>query len=76
MCKWVRETASGRLKVTLWPVFQDKFSYIMAVRGMLGRDSVMVRRMRSFAVTTEMDRGGVSEVSAAAFASSLPGMLL
>ncbi len=38
--------------------FQEKFSYTMAVRGLLIGGSVMVRRMRAFAVASEMCRGG------------------
>ncbi len=47
--------------------FQEKCSYTMAVRGLLDGGSVMVRRMRAFAVANEMGRGGVSAVVAAAF---------
>ncbi len=39
------------------PVFQEKCSYTMAVRGLLDRGSVMVRRMRAFAVANEMKPG-------------------
>ncbi len=60
--------------------FQEKCSYTVAVRGLLGEGSVTVRRMRAFAVANEMGRGGVSVAVAAAFtnssAASLPGMPL
>ncbi len=59
---------------------QEKFSYTMVVGGLLDGGSVMVRRMRAFAVANEIGRGGVSEVVAAAFgnssAASLYGMPL
>ncbi len=76
MCKWVKKTASARFEVDMQSAFQENFSDTMASRGLLGGGSVM----RAFAVTTEMSRGGVLVVSAAAFASSaatsLLGMLL
>ncbi len=60
--------------------FQEKCSYTMAVRGLLGERSVTVRRMKAFAVANKMGRGGVSVAVAAAFANSsaaaLPGMPL
>ncbi len=60
--------------------FQEKCSYTMAVRGLLDRGSVTVRRMRPFAVANEIGRGGVSVAVVAAFsnssAASLPGMPL
>ncbi len=58
--------------------FQEKCSYTMAVRGLLGELSVTVRRMRAFAVANEMGRGGVSVAAAFAnsSAASLPGMPL
>ncbi len=37
--------------------FQEKCSYTVAVRGLLDRGSVMVCRMRAFAVANEMGRG-------------------
>ncbi len=43
----------------------------MAVRGLLGGESVTVRRMRAFAMANEMGRGGVSVAVAAAFVSGL-----
>ncbi len=73
-----RRTASALLEVALQSASQEKCSYTMAVRGLLGEGSVTVRRMRTFAVVNEMGRGGVSV--AAAFANSsaawLPGMPL
>ncbi len=42
----------------------------MAALGLLGEGSVMVRRMRAFAVASEMGRGGVSVAVAATFADS------
>ncbi len=60
--------------------FQEKFSYTMAVRGLLDGGSVMVRQMRAFVVASEMGRGDVSVAVAAAFANSsadpLPGVPL
>ncbi len=50
----------------------------MAVWGLLGGESVMVRRVRAFAVANVMGRDDVPAVVAAAFASSstasLPGL--
>ncbi len=63
-----RITASARLEVAKQSAFQ---SYLMAVLGLLGRASVMVRRMRTFAVASEMGRGGVSATLAAAFVSGV-----
>ncbi len=58
--------------------FQEKFSYTVAVWGLLDGGSVMVRQMRAFVEASEMGRGGVSV--AAAFANlsedSLPGIPL
>ncbi len=75
-----RRTASVLLEVALQSAFQEKCSYTMAVRGLLGEGSVTVRRIRAFAVANEMGRGGVSVAVAAAFANSsaasLPGMPL
>ncbi len=34
--------------------FLEKFSYTMAVRGLLGWGSVMMRRMRAFVVASEI----------------------
>ncbi len=48
--------------------FQEKFSCTMAVWGLLDDRSVMVSRMRAFAVASEMGRGGVSMAVAAVFA--------
>ncbi len=45
--------------------FQEKISYIMAVRGLLDVGSVMVRRMRAFVVAAAL---------AYSSAASLPGM--
>ncbi len=38
--------------------FQEKCSYTMAVRGLLGGGSAMSHRMRAYAVAHEMDRVG------------------
>ncbi len=46
--------ASALLEVAMQSVFQKKCSYTMAVRGLLDVGSVMVRRMRAFAVANEM----------------------
>ncbi len=45
--------------------FQEKFRYTMAVQGMLGGGSVMVRWRRDFAVAAVFDNSS---------AASLPGM--
>ncbi len=75
-----RRTASALLEVAMTSIFQEKCSYTMFVRGLLGEGSVTVRRMRAFAVANEMGRGGVSVAVAVAFgyssAASLPGMPL
>ncbi len=75
-----RRTAFALLEVMMQSAFQEKFSYTMAIRGLLGEGSVTVRRMRAFAVANEMGRGGVSVAVTAAFANlsaaSLPGMPL
>ncbi len=68
------------LEVVMQSALQEKCSYTMAVRDLLGEGSVTVRRMRDFAVVNEMGRGGVSVAVAAAFTNSsvasLPGMPL
>ncbi len=60
--------------------FQEKLSYTMAVRALLGGGSVMVCRMTAFTVANAKGHGGMSVVVAAAFANSstvpLPGMPL
>ncbi len=61
-----RRTASALLKVALQSAFQEKCSYTMAVRGLLGEGSVTVRRMRAFVVANKMGRGGVSVAVVAA----------
>ncbi len=75
-----RRTASALLEVAMQSAFQEKFSYTMAVRGLLDVGSVMVRRMRAFAVASEMGRGGMSVAVVVAFANSssawLPGVPL
>ncbi len=45
-----RRTASALLEVAMQSAFQDKCSYTMEARGLLGEGSVTVRRMRAFAV--------------------------
>ncbi len=52
--------ASARLEVAMLPAFRAKFSYAMAVRGLLGGGLVMVRRMRAFAVAFEKGHVGGS----------------
>ncbi len=73
-----RRTVSTRLEVAIQFAFQEKFSYAKTFQVVLGGGSMMVRRMRDFTVTSEMGRGGVSVVVAAAcansLATSLPGM--
>ncbi len=73
-----RRTASALLEVALQSAFQEKCSYPMAVRGLLGEGSVTVRRIRAFAMANEMGRGVVSVAAAFAnsSAASLPGMPL
>ncbi len=75
-----KRTASALLEVAMQSAFQEKCSYIVAVRGLMDGGSVRVRRMRAFAVANEMGRGGVSVAVAAAFANPsaamLPGMPL
>ncbi len=61
-----RRTESARLEVTMLSAFQEKLSYTTAVRGLLGGESVMMRRIRAFVEATEMGRSGVSVVAAAA----------
>ncbi len=46
--------------------FREKFSHTMAVWGLLDGGSVMVRRMRVFAVASETGRGGASVAVAVA----------
>ncbi len=43
---------------------QEKFSYTMAVRGLLEGGLVMVRWVRAFAVANEMGRGDMSVAAA------------
>ncbi len=79
-CRPTRRTASALLLVAMQSASQEKRSYTMSFRGVLGEGSVTVRRMRAFAVANEMGREGVSVAVAAAFANSsvasLPGMSL
>ncbi len=56
--------------------FQEEFSYTTAIWDLLGVGSVKVRRMRAFAVASEMGRGGVSVAVAATFADSPAAWLL
>ncbi len=51
--------------------FQEKCSYTMAIRGLLDGGSVMVHRIRAFAVANEVGRGDVSVAVAATFVSGL-----
>ncbi len=55
-----RRAASALLEVAMQSAFQEKCSYTMAVRGLLGEGSVTVRRFRAFVVANEMGRGGMS----------------
>ncbi len=75
-----RRAASALLEVAMQSAFQEKCSYTMAVRGLLGEGSVTVHRMRAFVVANGVGRGSVSVAVAAAFANSsaasLPGMPL
>ncbi len=73
-----RTTTPALLEVAMQSAFQEKCSYTMAIRGLLDRGSVTVRRMRAFAVANEMSRGGVSVEAAFAnsSAASWPGMPL
>ncbi len=54
-CGRAKRTGSALLEVAMQSAFQEKCSYTMAVRGLLGEDSVTARRMRAFAVENEMD---------------------
>ncbi len=45
-----RRTASALLEVAMQSAFQEKCSYTMAVRGLLGKGSATVRRMRAFGI--------------------------
>ncbi len=65
-----RRTASALLDLAMPSALQEKCSYTMTVRGLLGEGSVTVRRMRAFALANEMGWGGVSMAVAAAFANS------
>ncbi len=58
--RWARRTVAALLEVALQSAFQEKCSYTMAARGLLGEGSVTMRRIRAFAVANEMCRGGVS----------------
>ncbi len=60
--------ASALLEVTM----QEKFSYSMAVWGLLGGGSMIVRPMRAFAVASEWV--AVAPAFANLSAASLPGM--
>ncbi len=72
--------ASALLEVAIQPAFQEKLSYTMAIRALLGGGSAMVCRMTAFTVEDEKGNGGMSVVVAAAFANSsaisLPSMPL
>ncbi len=57
--------ACARFEVTLRSALQDKLSYTMAVRGLVGGRSVIVRQMRTLAMVNEMSRGEMSVVAAA-----------
>ncbi len=48
-----RRTASAKLEVAMQSAFWEKYSYTMAVRGLLDGRSLKVRRMRAFAVANE-----------------------
>ncbi len=65
-----RRTASAQLEVAMQSAFQAKCSHNMAVQGLLV-GSVMMRRMKPFAVENEMVRGRVSVAVAAAFVTRL-----
>ncbi len=70
-----RRTASALLEVALQSAFQEKCSYTMAVRGLLGEGSVTVRRIRAFAVANEMGRGGVSFGGGSCFRQFVSGLV-
>ncbi len=63
--RWARITASARLDLAMQSAFQEKCSYIMAVQGLLDGGSVMVRRLRAFAVACEMGRTAFANSTAA-----------
>ncbi len=79
MCVLLVEGLGGRrlplLEVAMQSAFQEKCSYTMAVRGLLGEGSVKVRRMRAFTVANEMGRGGVSVAASAAFSQFVSGLV-
>ncbi len=63
--------ASALLEVAIQPAFQEKLSYTMAIRALLGGGSAMVCRMTAFTVENQKGNGGMSVVVvAAAFANS------
>ncbi len=66
-----RRTVSAQLEMAMQSAVQEKISYSMAVRGLLGGISVMVHRMRAFAVPSEIGRDDVLVAVAAASANSL-----
>ncbi len=69
-------TATARFEVAMQSEFQERCSYTMAVRGLLGGESAMGRWMRALAVVNEMYFDGVTVVSTAAAAlSSLAALL-
>ncbi len=49
---WAQRTASARFEVE--SDFHEEFPGALVIRGLLDGGSVMVRRMRAFAVTNEM----------------------
>ncbi len=52
--KRARRTASTQFAAATQSAFQEKFSYTMAVRGLLGGGSMIMRRVRAFVVANEM----------------------
>ncbi len=50
--------ASALLEVAIQPAFQEKLSYTMAIRALLGGGSAMVCRMTAFTVENEKGSGG------------------
>ncbi len=55
--------ASAQFYVVMQSVFQGKFSYTMAVRGLLGIRSVMVRRLKVIVEANEVGHDGVLVVA-------------
>ncbi len=58
--RWSSRPGSLQIEVNLQSTIQEKLPYTMTVRGLLTGGSVMVHRLRAFAVTNGMVRGVTS----------------